>query len=274
MTEDQTLVGPPCLNPHADPPLRLRGMRHTPTPRQAYVLSTVCPELLHYGGGASGKSVALLAGALQFIDVPYYAALIVRNRFTDLAVPGGLIATSHQWLDQFAATTGYNGEPLATYNANEHRWTFSMSKATLTFAHIGDPDPHGDYRPGFLSGRYQFVGFDQADEIPDPLLYARTFARLHRPPHVPSERDGTRREGHGLRLSEVPLRARLTAGSLDPDDGLPGTAWVRQRFLESDDAPPSLRSTYRDLPFIDAEAYEEMLNMLPEAERRRLMGVS
>lgn len=267
---DPAFAGPPCFNVHADPPLRLRGMPYAPTARQAWVLSTVCPELLHYGGGASGKSVALLAGALQFIDVPGYAALIVRNRFSDLTVPGGLIDTSHQWLDRFTEARGRNGQPLATYNANEHRWTFSMSKATLTFAHIGDPDIHGDYRPGFLSGRYQFVGFDQADEIPDRFLYARTFARLHRPPHVPSEHDDGRREGHGLRLSEVPLRARLTAGSLDPDDGLPGIEWVRQRFL-ADGGAPSIHSTYRDFPFIDIEAYEAALDMLPEAERRRLV---
>lgn len=272
MTSDNhAQVGPPCLNPEADSPLRLRCTPSPPTPKQAYFLSTTCRELLMYGGAAAGKSWALLAAALQFIDVPGYNALIVRQTLIDLKMPGGMIDMAHQWLDRFSGDTG------ATYNANDMRWTFAPTGATLTFGYVGDTDPADPHRlPGFASGVYQFVGFDCADEIASQYIYRWMLSRLRRPAPVEHPRDGERRQGHSLRLSEVPLRIRAIAGSLDPqNDPRPGTGWLRARYLpngRTDSTPPSMTARYLDNPYIDAEAYEEALNTLPEGLAAALRG--
>jgi hypothetical protein len=55
-----------------------------------------------YGGAAGGgKSDALLAGALQYVDVPGYAALILRRTFKQLSLPGAIMARSKEWLAPF-----------------------------------------------------------------------------------------------------------------------------------------------------------------------------
>ena len=41
-------------------------------------------EVFYGGAAGGGKSDALLAGALQYADVPGYAALIVRRTFSDM----------------------------------------------------------------------------------------------------------------------------------------------------------------------------------------------
>lgn len=82
------------------------------------------------------NSVALLAAALQFADVPGYAALILRRKLTDLTQPGALIAMSHEWLD---------GRPDAKYNANERKWTFA-SGAVLQFGYLDHVQDVGRYR--------------------------------------------------------------------------------------------------------------------------------
>ena len=52
-----------------------------------------------YGGAAGGgKSIALLMAALQYVDVPGYAAIIFRRSYADLSLPGALMDRAHEWL--------------------------------------------------------------------------------------------------------------------------------------------------------------------------------
>ena len=60
---------------------------HTPTERQREFLAATELELFFGGAAGGGKSVALLMGALQYVDVPGYAALILRKD-TTAARPG------------------------------------------------------------------------------------------------------------------------------------------------------------------------------------------
>jgi len=53
-------------------------------------------EVLYGGAAGGGKSDALLMGALQFVDVPGYAAILFRRTFSDLALPDALIPRSHE----------------------------------------------------------------------------------------------------------------------------------------------------------------------------------
>lgn len=262
-------IGPPCYDEsYPERPLRLACMPYPPSPKQATFMSTVNREVLMYGGGGGGKTTALLGAALQFVDVHRYAAVIVRKSLADLTMPGGLIDVSHMWLDRLANI----GQ--AAYNANERKWTFDRSRATLTFAYIGDDEPGAeDWRPpGFASGEYQFVGFDMLDEVADPFLYRYMFSRLRRPP-APAERpEGI---GRALHLGEVPLRMRATAGPLSNALPLPGNRWVTERFLpaeRTDDTPPSMASSYLDNPAIDQDEYRRMMDLLPQDTAAALLG--
>ena len=37
--------------------------------------------------------------ALQYVDVPGYAALLLRRTYSDLALPGAIMDRSHEWLE-------------------------------------------------------------------------------------------------------------------------------------------------------------------------------
>jgi hypothetical protein len=63
------------------------------------------PVEAFYGGAAGGgKSDALLMAALQYVDVPGYAALILRRTFKQLSLPGAIMARSNEWLARGAST--------------------------------------------------------------------------------------------------------------------------------------------------------------------------
>src|SRR5437016_4103882 len=72
---------------------------HEPTLRQQVFLRSEALEVLFGGHAGGGKSDALLMAALQWVDTPGYAAIIFRNTFADLALPGSLMDRSHDWLD-------------------------------------------------------------------------------------------------------------------------------------------------------------------------------
>src|SRR5499427_10527414 len=93
----------------------------TASAKQAAFLSLDCLEAGYGGAAGGGKSDALLAAALQYVDVPGYAALILRRSFSDLALPGAAMARSKEWL------TG-----RAKRNEREKTWALQAS-ASLTF---------------------------------------------------------------------------------------------------------------------------------------------
>ncbi len=65
---------------------------HAPTARQhAALLLSEKRELLYGGAAGGGKSDFLLMAALQYVDVPGYAALIMRRTFAQLSKAGGLL---------------------------------------------------------------------------------------------------------------------------------------------------------------------------------------
>ena len=82
------------------------------------------------------NSVALLAAALQFADVPGYAALILRRNLTDLTQPGALISMSRQWLD---------GRSDCSYNANDRKWTFKGG-GVIQFGYLSHIQDIGRYK--------------------------------------------------------------------------------------------------------------------------------
>ena len=244
-----------------DPPIRLtRYVRQSPEPPQhAFLYIDHVLEALYGGAAGGGKSSALLAAALQYVDVPGYSALLLRRTFRDLGQPDALIPRSKEWL---AGTD-------ARWNDNDHRWTFP-SGATLTFGYL----QHEDDKLQYQGAAFQFIGFDELTQFTE-TQYRYLFSRLRRPSGVTD----------GAPLAEVPLRMRSAS-----NPGGPGHDWVKQRFglYRKDEGATTgpyvcheagwreetgrvfIPARIDDNPHLDREEYEESLQELDPVTRSQL----
>ena len=82
-----------------------RWVPHAPTKHQQALLALEFYaerdrpiECLYGGSAGGGKTQGLLMAALQYVDVPGYAAMIFRKTYSDLALPGAIMARSKEWL--------------------------------------------------------------------------------------------------------------------------------------------------------------------------------
>lgn len=181
--------------------------------------------------------MALLAGALQYVDRPRYAALLLRRSYSDLAKPEALIDISHQWL----RGTG------ARWVAQEHKWVFPESAATISFGYLDSENDKYQYQ----SAAYQYIGFDELSQFSE-TQYTYLFSRLVR-----------------LAGSDVPLRMRAAS-----NPGGTGHEWVRRRFVRPPEPPSSNRifipARLEDNPGVDQEAYRRSLGELDHVTRMQL----
>lgn len=205
-----------------------RYIPHVPTPKQHAFLWLTCKEAFFGGAAGGGKSDALLMAALQYVDIPGYAAIIFRKTYTDLALPGAIMTRAQEWL------LGTE----AKWNDNDKAFTFP-SGATLSFAYLQRPNDHFRYQ----SAEFQFIGFDEVTQLPE-YQYVYLLSRLRRPADGP--------------LSLVPLRARSAA-----NPGGVGHRWVKERFV--DGRSPDrvfISSQLDDNPHLDQATYEQSLALL------------
>jgi predicted phage terminase large subunit-like protein len=204
-----------------------------PTPKQAIFLTLPMGEALYGGSAGGGKSVALLAAALQFVDVPGYRALLLRRSYTDLNLPEALIPMSQSWLK----------ETNAEWNGRQNEWTFP-SGATVTFGYLdGDADK---YR--YQGATFQYVGFDELTQFHESA-YRYLFSRLRRTIDV-----------------DVPLRMRAAT-----NPGGFGHNWVRKRFIDQKHEDRMfIPAQLDDNPHLDMEAYAQALAQLDPVTRRQL----
>ena len=77
---------------------------HEPYVKQQVFMSLKQKEAFYGGAAGGGKSDALLMCALQYVDVPGYAAIIFRKTFADLVKPSALIDRARGWLAPWTAT--------------------------------------------------------------------------------------------------------------------------------------------------------------------------
>jgi hypothetical protein len=153
-------------------------------------------ELFYGGAGGGGKSMALLFGALQYVHVPYYSAILFRRTLKDLVLPGALLDRARDYL----AGTPARWHPAAT------QFRFP-SGAAITFGYLENENDKYRYR----SAEFQYIGFDELTTFAESQ-YTYLFTRLRRPNVGP--------------LAEVPLRMRSAS-----NPGGPGHHWVKKRFI-------------------------------------------
>lgn len=197
--------------------LDIRYSPHQPYLKQARFLLDFDREALYGGAAGGGKSDALLMAALQFVDVPGYAAILFRRSYADLSQPGALMDRAREWF------TPLKSEGVR-WSEIEHKWTFP-SGATISFAYIDKVHDHLKYQ----GAEFQFVGFDELTQFKEKQ-YRYLFSRLRKvdDPNAP--------------LSRVPLRMR---GATNP--GGPGHHWVYLRFVKPWEEWQKARATYAAL---------------------------
>ena len=126
------------------------------------------PELEAFYGGAAGggKSDALLMGAVMFVHIPDYHAIIFRKTIRSLQREGGLIPRSKEW---WMGRAKWTGDTLT--------WTFPdvNPPSTVGFGYLNNEDDYVQYG----STEYQYIGFDEVPEI-RPFDYRFMFSRLRR----------------------------------------------------------------------------------------------
>ncbi len=252
-----------------------------PTNKQLAFLMLPHREALYGGAAGGGKSSALLMAALQYADVPGYAAIIFRKTLTDLKQPDALIDRSHQWLQ---------GTP-AKWVGSEHAWYFPTvdhegnpaEPSKLAFGYIGESNAYTRYQGIMI----QTCCFDEVNQQ-EYNDYRYLFSRLRKlacPIHqtvngIPNYQDDC---PICQRQKSIPLRMRSTTNP----GGFP---WVKQRFrIQPDIDPreavrtgakvsyvgkhanrPFIPSFLADNPHLDQESYAASLDELDPVTRAML----
>jgi hypothetical protein len=207
---------------------------HKPTPKQSAFLLLPHLEAFYGGEPGGGKSDALLMGALQYVDVPSYAAILFRRTYADLALPGALMDRSREWL------MGTD----ARWNEQRKTWTFP-SGATVTFGYL--ESENDKYR--YQGAEFQFCAFDEVSQFTE-TQYSYLFSRLRR-----------------LATSTVPLRMRSASNPPTTSDG----QWVKGRFvLQRTPDRPFIPAGLSDNPHLDKGQYLASLSHLDDNTRRAL----
>lgn len=209
---------------------------------QSLFLMLDCFEAFYGGAVGGGKTAALLMAALQYVDTPDYAALLLRRTFPELEQPDGLIPQSLRWFAQSPEAV------RPTYNRSDHEWTFP-SGAVIRFGHLDNPNAMIRYQ----GGGYHMVAFDELTHFDQNSYEFIALSRQRRPPTGP--------------LSHVPMRVRSTA-----NPGGPGHLWVKTRFV--DHRAPDVAfvpAKVWDNPGIDTDDYVQRLEKLSPTLVRQLL---
>ena len=224
--------------PHSFDP-RVRWTNYIPHPphekQHAFLWCNHIEEVLFGGQAGGGKSDALLMAALQYCDVPGYAALILRKSYPDLALPGAIMSRAKEWL-----------KPTdAKWNENFREFTFP-SGAKLKFGYLAKDDDVYQYQ----SAEFQFIGVDELTQFTE-FQYSYMHSRLRR-----------------LEGSRIPIRMRAAT-----NPGGKGHQWVRRYYIK--DQIPGERvfipSTLDDNPSLDRDAYRRSLEHLDPYTKAQLL---
>ena len=209
---------------------------HQPTPKQAAFLWLKCRDAFYGGSAGGGKSDALLMAGLQYVDVPGYSALILRDSFKNLTMPGALLDRADEWLQ----------DTDAHWDGDAKTWRFPVG-ATLTFGYLDGPRDHLNYK----SAEFQFIGVDEASDLRwKQILYM--FSRLRR-----------------LEGSNVPTRFRLASnpGGISHNE-------LKSRYINPNTREKGavfIPAGLADNPYLDVKDYTMSLMNLDPVTREQLL---
>lgn len=172
--------------------------------------------------------MALLAAALQYADVPGYAALILRRTYKQLSKADSILGKAKEWLMPHVS------RGAVRWKGDEHKFTFP-SGATLEFGHMDHENSVYDYQGGI----WAFVGCDEATQFTQIMLaYPRTRQR---------------------RIVDSPMPMRWRGAS---NPGGVGHEYVKERYVKDKQGKPVTHhdrrffpATIDDNPNIDRESY-------------------
>lgn len=208
---------------------------HEPTYKQLLFISLNTEEAFYGGAAGGGKSDALLMAALQYVDNPQYAALLLRRTFKALALPEALLDRSKIW---------FTGK--AKWDKDSNSWIFP-SGAKIVFGYLESDRDVEQYQ----SAAFQYIGFDELTQFTE-YQYRYMHSRTRR-----------------LEGSDIPIRVR---GASNP--GSIGHEWVKQRFITEgkEQGRPFIPAKLDDNPYLDREVYVKSLNNLDPVTRARLLN--
>lgn len=212
---------------------------YKPTPKQtAFLLVNNVKEVLYGGAASGGKSVGQLMAALQYVDVPGYAAILFRRTYSDLALPGALMAMAKQWLMPYLQTKEVH------WSEKEKRYTFP-SGATLSFGYL---EAEGDCER-YQGAEFNYIGIDECTHIL-PSNYIYMFSRLRRTTDM-----------------NVPSRFRATC-----NPGGRFGEWYYERFFLNKENRLFIPAGIYDNPHVDTNDYIESLSELDPITREQLLN--
>jgi predicted phage terminase large subunit-like protein len=231
-------------------------------------------------------------GALQYVHVPGYAALLLRRSLTELKQPGALLDRASTWLSNTPAK----------FHADEHTWYFPTlfpngrpgPPAKLQFGYLGDFRVEERYQ----GAEYQYVGVDEASHFENDQAPTYLFSRLRK--NVCDKHQLKRDESGDMvpnyvdscqicqMFKSVPIRFRMAS-----NPGGPGHLWLKQRyeiekeifdrvdpitkevtkavrFIGKNPDKPFIPSKLTDNTFIDQKMYRSSLQELDEIRRLQL----
>jgi phage terminase large subunit-like protein len=197
------------------------------TPKQAEFLCFDGREALYGGAAGGGKSVALLAAALQYIDEPGYSALILRRTHKQLAKSDSILSKAKEWL-----------LPLRSFGLRwseaDHKFTFPGGQ-TLEFGHMEHENSKTDYQ----GGAWSFIGVDEATQFTQTMIsYPRSRQRRPTGSRIPIRWRGGSNPGG---IGHDHIKARYIRDKFGKDPSGPN----RQFFP----------ATLEDNPHIDRDEY-------------------
>lgn len=231
--------------PEVPEEFKKRKVIYEPTPKQIE-FHAASEKIVFYGGAAGGgKSFALLFDVIRYAHVPGYKGLIIRRSMPELTE---LIETSKEFYPKLF--------PGAKFNTQKTTWRFP-SGAMVIFGYLDKPNDKLRYQ----GQQYQYIAFDELGQWIDAEGWNYLKSRLRNPPIDP------------LTGEKIPTLMRATSN--------PGAAWVKEMFIDVaepnttfyDKAGVSHRfipATLLDNPHLD-EDYRQMLESLPEIEKRQLL---
>lgn len=205
-----------------------------PTSKQLAFLMLNKEVALFGGALGGGKSDVLLMAALQYVDVPGYAAMIFRKSLTDLKQPGALIDRSMKWLAPYLASKEVK------WSASEHTFYFPTTwpdgspghDAKLCFGYIGD----AEIRERYQSSEFQYIAFDELTTWVDSKDWEFMFSRIRQSGCPIHKADSNGKPQWNERciycqtLRSVPKRMR--AACLDEGEVLTQSGWKDIREVQ------------------------------------------